>query len=154
METTTQDWKADIGQLFAEKKIYRLEFLNKHLWETIKEWADYLKKFDYITVGTDKGDPAYGFPYEGSTIILKHREYFPFIIMAGYTTNSDSSEIILKLKFSKSLKMRELFNKGLDDDKKNHVFSEEQYTGDHIYDNEFVFWVFNSLLKKWLDSKE
>ena len=152
METAVQDWKADIGQLFTEKKIYRLEFLNKKLWETIKEWTDYLKKFDDITIGTDKGDREYGFPYEGCTITLKHKEYFPFIIMVGYTTNKDLSEIILKIKFTKSLKMRELFNRGLDDDKKNHIFSEEQYAGDHIFDNAFVFWELNSLLKKWLDS--
>jgi len=37
METTTQDWKTDIGNFFAEKKIYRLDFLNKNLQCVIDE---------------------------------------------------------------------------------------------------------------------
>jgi len=155
MNTEVQDWKEEIGITFSKKKIYRLEYLNKTLENHIKIYTDYLKKFDNISVSTGKGETKYGFSYDASSITFKHKAYLPFIILIGYAPASDSNEIILMVKYTDKLKFRELMKSGSrEDDVANHKLSEEVVTGDEIFDEQFIYWKLNDLVKKWLKMAE
>jgi hypothetical protein len=156
-EIITENWKSDIGKTFTEKKIYRLEYLNKQLNDDMNEWAAHIRKYDDVSADTVMQSCEYGMCNPAVQLTIKIRskmtEYPPFIVIFGYCPNDTISEIVLKIKFTQHIKFRNILENNFRfDDRENHVFSDEELSGVEIFECGFIFWKLNDLLKKWLNN--
>jgi|GEM_PF-5146226 len=156
MEKATNRWQNDLGDFFATKKIYRMDYMNKLLSNTIKEWMDYLKKFDDVLSECDVNFKDLDFNYSTSYLVTvklrsKVKDYFPFMFILGYMTDEDNSEVDLKLKSSRWISDDVKTGKAEDDNPKAGIFATEIINGNEIFEQEFIFWKLNDLLKKWME---
>lgn len=157
MESKLTDWQADLGSLMAENKIFRTDFLNKQLVETVAEWTNYLEKFDGVTADLDssgenhKSDTIINPPPPAVKIEIKissnhFYRLLPFIINLRYIETDDHS-ICLAIKYSNGLDLQKAAE---EEPSSTYIFKEENIEDELIHEKEFVQQILNNIFRKQL----
>ena len=166
-----ENWKSNIGSQFAEKGIYRLEYMNKKLYNDCKEYCDYLSGFHDIrakisTLNYGDVDEKNAFhplieKSKSNKIVLITVEFgwdicnaqlheAPFKIGLVFTGNDG-----LYIKYLTEYSLDKDFE-GLLTNKKEEIspymFKEEKLKEAEIFEEDYVFQLINNRLLKYMEN--
>lgn len=147
---SNKDWKSDIGEFFMTRKIYRNKYLNQQLNNIVKEWVDYLNKFDGI-------DANWQHEYDDKVIVkisirTKYKETWkPYIIQIAYRENI-SGEQELDIDYSMGNDSRKILEGASDEN--SAIMIKEIIQDDFIYEPPYVLQTLNNILKKQFSELE
>ncbi len=140
----SNNWKEDLGNYFSEHNIYRLDYLNKQLFEYCKEWTQYLSEFHKLHTHITEETP---------NIVIKvknaNRYLHFFIAYLSFRQSESKNNYFLFIKYTVGLAPPRKTISLKENDENNYEWTEEEFTEAGFIEKGYILQLLNNRFKEF-----